>query len=40
MIGVGCLQVRCRRHGARMLGMKGRGSKIWWPGDGVGGVGH
>ena len=41
MIDVRCVQVRWRRQGARMLGMKGRRYKLWWSGngDGVGGEG-
>ena len=35
MIDVCCLQeVRWRRLGARMLGMKGRRYKLWWSGKG------
>ena len=42
MIDMCCWQeVRWRGQGARMLGMKGRRSKLWWSGkgDGVGTVG-
>ena len=42
MSDVCCLQeMRWREQGARMLGIKGRRYKLWWPekGDGVGGVG-
>ena len=40
MIVVCCLQeVRWRGWGTRMLGMNGRRYKLWWSGDGVGGVG-
>ena len=41
MIYVCCLlEVRWRGQGTRMLGMKGRGYKLWWSGrgDGVCGV--
>ena len=35
-----CLQERrWRWQGARMLGMKGRRYRLWWSGNGVGGVG-
>ena len=40
MIDVFCLQeVRWRGQGARMLWMKRRRYRLWWSGDGVGGVG-
>ena len=40
MVDVCCLQdVMWRGQGARMLGMKGWRYKLWWSGDGVGGVG-
>ena len=42
MIDVCCLQEeRWRGQGVRMLGIKGRGYRLWWSGkgDGVGGVG-
>ena len=39
MIDVCCLQeVRWRRQGARMLGMKVRRYKLWWSGKGYGGM--
>ena len=39
MIDVCCLQeVRWREQGTRMLGMKGWRYRLWWSGEGVGGV--